>query len=323
MARAAVFGCLGTRLSAEEAAFFKDVDPWGFILFARNIETPDQVRRLCAELRSALGRERAPIFIDQEGGRVQRMRAPHWCEWPPALDEDPMALNLRYRLIGAELRAVGITGNCAPVLDIAQHDSHPILRNRCLGEDTATVAERGHVVADALLSVGVMPVMKHIPGQGRSKLDSHVDLPVVTTSYEDLLSWEFKPFQSLNQLPLAMTSHIVFEAIDDNPATFSQPVVDAIRREIGFDGLLLTDDLSMGALGGPYKDRAERALAAGCDVILHCNGEMEQMRAVAEELPVLSGPRLDRAEASLSCGKPQDVVDFDEELAQYSAIKRG
>ena len=302
--------------------FFKNADPWGFILFARNIETPDQVRRLCQHLREAVDRADAPIFIDQEGGRVQRLRGPHWQEWDAPLDEPLEALTSRYRVIGAELRALGITGNCAPVLDIAQADTHPVLRNRCFGETPDQVALAGRLVADALLSVGVMPVIKHMPGQGRANLDSHVDLPHVDASLDGLRDWEFEPFSALADLPLAMTSHIVFDALDDRPTTFSEPVVDTIRRDIGFDGLLLTDDLSMGALGGSFGLRARRALAAGCDIILHCNGDRAEMVAILPEVPVLTGPRFERAVASLSCGKPQDVVDIREEFAQYSAIKQ-
>lgn len=320
MARAAIFGCLGPHLSAAEAAFFREADPWGFILFARNVDDPDQLRRLTGDLRDAVGRGDAPVFIDQEGGRVARMRGPHWHEWVPPLEEREEALRARYRVIGAELRAVGITGNCAPVLDIARAETHAILRNRCLGADAEAVARRGRIVADAHLSVGVLPVIKHMPGQGRADLDSHVDLPRVTSGLEVLRTEDFAPFRALADLPMAMTSHVVFDALDDAPTTFSGTVIAEMRDGIGFDGLIVTDDLSMGALSGTYGERTARALGAGCDVILHCNGAPEQMQAVAGHLPLLTGSRFDRAQAALSCGKPQDVVDMAHELAQYGAL---
>lgn len=321
MAQAVIFGCAGLSLSSDEAAFFRESDPWGFILFARNLGTASQIRALCSDLRAAVGRDRAPIFIDQEGGRVARLRGPRWREWVPALEEDPDAIYLRYQVIGAELRQLGITGNCAPVLDIAQDDTHPVLKNRCLSTDAAQVAERGRAVADGLSSVGVLPVIKHMPGQGRANLDSHVDLPRVLTSAKDLNDHEFAPFRALADLPLGMTSHIVFDAVDDAPTTFSKPVIDLIRNSIGFDGLLMTDDLSMGALTGSFQDRVRRAYGAGCDIILHCNSVASEMAAIATETRAMEVRRSARVDAALSCGKPQDVVDIDDVYAQYSSIK--
>lgn len=324
MSRAVVFGTHGARLSSEEAAFFRDADPWGFILFARNVETPDQLRRLTSELRDAVGRD-APIMIDQEGGRVERMTSPHWSSWPNALEQmaqnpSSEAVRLRYQIIGAELRAVGIDVNCAPVLDIARDDTHEILRPRCFGFDVKTVAEAGRACADGLLSAGVVPVMKHMPGHGLSAVDSHVGLPVVDADLEALRALDFAPFRALNDLPMGMSAHVVFRQIDELAGTLSKPVIQMIRQEIGFDGLLLTDDLSMGALTGSHGARATQALAAGCDVILHCSGEMDTMAELAGVVPELLGRGLERANHATNCRMPQDIVDIDTAMAEYGEI---
>ena len=267
-AAACIFGCEGKVLSPAERDFFAETAPWGFILFARNVETPDQLRRLTAQLRDAVGRD-APIFVDQEGGRVQRLRAPHWREWQPPLDtveaagpHAPRAMYLRARLIAAELRAVGIDGNCAPTVDIAGPLTHPFLRNRCYGSDLATVIAVARAVADGFLDGGVLPVMKHMPGHGRATMDTHLDLPRVTETPEALLRSDFAAFRALSDLPLGMTAHIVFSAYDDQPATCSAPMIRVIREDIGFGGLLMTDDLSMQALSGTLADRAAAARRA-------------------------------------------------------------
>lgn len=305
---ATILGCLGTRLSAEEAAFFRDADPFGFILFARNIQDPAQVARLTADLRAAVGRD-APVLVDQEGGRVQRLRGPHWHEWLPPLDQMAAtregavarAVWLRYRLIAEELRAVGIDANCAPTADIACAVTHPFLRNRCFGTDADTVTLAARACAEGLLAGGVLPVMKHLPGHGRASADSHLSLPRVAASRAELLANDFAPFAALTDLPMAMTAHIVFTALDaDHPATASPVMIKLIRQEIGFGGLLMTDDIAMHALSGDFGARARAALAAGCDVILHCNGDMAEMEAVVAAAGTLTPAADARAQAALA-----------------------
>lgn len=301
-------------LTAREAAFFRDADPWGFILFARNVETPEQVSALCADLRAAVGRD-APILVDQEGGRVQRLRPPHWRDWRPALDHaaasGPRGMYLRARLMGAELRAVGIDTNCAPLADIAGDVTHPFLRNRCYGESVDTVVAAARATAEGLLAGGVLPVLKHIPGHGRATVDSHRDLPRVTAAAEDLRALDFAAFKALADIPMGMTAHIVFTALDPNlPATHSPAMMAVIRDEIGFDGLIMTDDISMEALEGSVGERAERALAAGCDVALHCNGEMDEMMEVAV-VSIPMGPRAAaRADRALGLRREPDAADL-------------
>ena len=322
---ACIFGCEGPALGDAERAFFSETAPWGFILFARNVETPDQLRRLTGDLRDAVGRD-APIFVDQEGGRVQRLRAPYWREWLPPLDtveaagpQAPLAMYLRARLIAAELHAVGIDGNCAPTVDIAGPLTHPFLRNRCYGSDLDTVVAVARAVAKGLLDGGVLPVMKHMPGHGRAMIDTHLDLPRVTDAAEDLLRSDFAAFRALADLPLGMTAHIVFSAYDDQPATCSAPMIRVIRDQIGFGGLLMTDDLSMQALSGTIGERAAASRRAGCDVMLHCNGNLGDMQAVAAASGALAGAALARAEAALAARRTPDTADpkaLDAELAQ-------
>lgn len=325
-----IFGCEGTRLKASERDFYERAQPWGFILFARNVETPDQIRALTADLRGAVGRD-VPVFIDQEGGRVARMTGPYWREWLPALDQVEQnkrdavrTLYLRYRLIADELLAVGIDGNCAPLADIANADTHAILRNRCYGEDVVRVAERAGSVAQALLDGGVLPVMKHLPGQGRASLDSHKDLPRVGTKQKELARTDFMAFEPLAGLPLGMTAHIVYEDIDpDHPATQSQAMIDIIRNKIGFDGLLMTDDLSMEALDGPLSLRARRSLQAGCDMVLHCNGVLEQMEEVADASGQLSGRALERADTALTWRREPVSIDIPALDAEFRNLMTG
>ncbi len=302
-------------MGASEAAFFAECQPFGFILFARNVETPDQLRRLTGDLRSNLGRD-VPIFVDQEGGRVQRLRGPHWREWTPPLDfvqaagtHAVRAMELRYRLIARELRAVGITGNCAPTADLAGPKTHPILKNRCYGADPDLVAQIARAVARGLMAEGVWPVVKHMPGHGRSENDTHLDLPTVSASREDLLRSDFAPFKALAGLPFAMTAHIVFSAYDVLPVTQSAAMITAIREEIGFQGLLMTDDLNMQALSGDLYERTALSMAAGCDLALQCNGDLAEMQQVARACGPLRAASLARANRVLVDFSADDRLD--------------
>lgn len=326
---AVILGLSGTELTAGEAAFFRRADPWGFILFARNVDTPDQVRRLTASLRETVGRD-APILIDQEGGRVQRLRAPHWREWMAPLDEATatgpraeQALALRYRLIAHELRAVGIDANCAPCLDLARPETHPFLRNRCLGSDPATVAAIGRAAANGMLAGGVLPILKHMPGHGRGIADSHHDLPGTDAPLAELLTTDFAPFAALADLPLAMSAHMHYRQIDSQPGTTSAAITALIRHRIGFHGLLMTDDIGMNALSGTPATRAAAAIAAGCDVVLHCNGTLAEMEAVVTVAGPLSPPAQSRAARALTFRRPPDPVDIDALEADLRALHAG
>ena len=305
---AVIFGCEGTTLSDTERAFFKQADPWGFILFLRNLEDKAQIQKLCADLRASVGRD-APILIDQEGGRVARLRPPLAKDWPYPRDqvnglsnEDAAAVMYdRYKSIALELIDFGIDVNCAPMLDVCQPDTHNIISDRVYGDDPQRIAAIGQAVSEGLLDGGVLPIMKHIPGHGRALIDSHLDMPRVDASSAALSEIDFAPFRALNDLPMAMTAHVQFDAIDpDYCATLSRKVITAIRDEIGFDGLLMTDDMSMKALTGSFKDRTEAAITAGCDMALHCNGVMVEMEQVLSGLGRLQGDALRRAEAALA-----------------------
>lgn len=326
---AAIFGCAGQVLLPEERDFFRAADPFGFILFARNVDNPAQLRRLTAELREAVGRD-APILVDQEGGRVQRLRAPHWREWVPPLEmaetaRDPArALWLRGRLIAHELRGVGIDANCTPCADIAGPVTHPFLRNRCVGTDAETVTRLSRALADGLMAGGVFPVVKHLPGHGRANADTHHDLPTVTATRAELKQTDFAPFRALNDLPMAMTAHIIFAAIDpEHPATQSPAMIRLIRDEIGFTGLLMTDDLNMQALSGDLATRTAAAMRAGCDIALHCKGDLAEMEAVAsacgDQTPAIRA----RAQAALATRRPPDPVDITALEAELQALMAG
>ncbi len=284
-------------------------------MFARNIDTPDQLRALTSELREAVGRD-APILIDQEGGRVQRMRAPHWREWLPPLDQalqssDPArSFYLRARIMAAELVAVGIDANCAPTCDIAGEQTHPFLRNRCLGTTPVQVIENARATADGLLAGGVMPVMKHMPGHGRGVVDSHFELPLADVAADVAESWDFAPFRALSDLPMGMTAHIIFPAFGDKPATQNPTMIDHIRNSIGFNGLLMTDDISMEALSGDVSTRTAASMAAGCDLVLHCNGDAAEMEAVAAAAGDLTDAAEARAAAALMTRKTPDDIDI-------------
>ncbi|MDR5651719.1 glycoside hydrolase family 3 N-terminal domain-containing protein [Ruixingdingia sedimenti] len=330
MTSAAILGCAGPVLGPGEAAFFREAAPWGFILFARNIEDPGQIRRLTAALRDAVGRD-APVFIDQEGGRVQRLRPPHWRDWPAPLDQvlaagadAPRAMELRYRLIAADLRALGIDANCAPTCDIAGPATHPFLHNRCLGLDAAAVAAAARGAARGMLAGGVLPVIKHIPGHGRATADSHLSLPVVTTPLAELEATDFAPFRALADLPMAMTAHVVYTALDpDLPATLSPAGIAAIRGGMGFDGLLMTDDMSMQALSGDLGALTAQALAAGCDVALHCNGDRAEMAAVVAAAGPLHGVAADRAAAALARRHAPEEADLTALARDLAALADG
>jgi beta-N-acetylhexosaminidase len=329
MTGATILGCAGTVLSGDERDFFRESDPWGFILFARNVADPVQLARLTADLRNSVGRD-APVFVDQEGGRVQRLHAPHWREWMPPLDmvqrlgaDALRAMYLRFRLIAAELRAVGIDGNCAPTVDIAMDGTHPFLRNRCYGNDLDVVVNVAREVAGGLLAGGVLPVMKHMPGHGRATMDTHLELPRVTEAAEVLRATDFAAFRALNDLPLAMTAHIVFTAFDTAPATCSATMVRLIREDIGFGGLLMTDDLSMQALSGSLGDRAAASCRAGCDIALHCNGALPEMQEVVASAGLLDPFGSSRAEAALASRHAPDPVDIAALEAEFSALMAG
>ncbi len=319
---ACILGCEGTRLLPEEAAFFRDVQPWGFILFARNIETPAQVRGLTGDLRATVDRPYAPILIDQEGGRVQRLGPPHWPRYPSArvLGELPAErreewVRLGARLIAHDLAVVGINVDCAPVLDAPVAGAHDVIGDRAYAETVSEVIAMGRAAADGLMAGAVLPVVKHIPGHGRARSDSHEVLPVVEASWDDLERRDFAPFRALADLPMAMTAHVVYAAVDPRrPATTSPAMIDrVIRGAIGFDGLLISDDLSMRALGGDFTGRARDALGAGCDVVLHCNGDGAEMKAVAAGTGPLEGRAAERAFSALArlplTPEPLDIED--------------
>ncbi|MDO6585776.1 glycoside hydrolase family 3 N-terminal domain-containing protein [Salipiger sp. 1_MG-2023] len=319
----------GLTLSDRERRFFADANPYGFILFARNLAEPDQIRALTADLRSVVGR-RAPVFIDQEGGRVQRLRPPLACDWLPPLDDvmrfgahAPQAMRLRYRIIAAELLSYGIDGNCAPMLDVARPQTHPFLRNRCYGESAAAVTDIGLAVAQGLLEGGVLPVIKHLPGHGLAQLDSHKDLPRIDAPRAELDAVDFAAFRPFHHMPLGMTAHLLFEGLNTQPATIDPSMIRLIRQDIGFTGFLMTDDISMQALSGTVATRGEAALAAGCDCVLHCNGDFAEMVALADRAGVMSGAAQSRAEAALAARTVPAEIDIAALLAEREALLSG
>ena len=319
--RAFIAGVSGTALTAEERSFLRDSEPWGFIVFSRNVESPDQLKRLTASLRDTVGRQ-APILVDQEGGRVQRLQAPHWPTYPSAAvygriySCDPAAgveaAHLGARLMAADLAAIGIDVDCAPVADVPVPGADPVIGDRAYGNTAETVAALGRAVADGLLDGGILPVLKHVPGHGRAEADSHRALPVVDAERGVLEETDFAAFRALCDLPLAMTAHVVYTAIDPvAPASTSAIVVsEVIRERIGFDGLLMSDDIAMGALSGPIRQRARSAIAAGCDVVLHCDGMLSEMIAVASEVPVLGGHAAERAQVALARRGNEESCDL-------------
>jgi beta-N-acetylhexosaminidase len=307
----AIYGCAGTELSVAERDFFRQTRPWGFILFARNISDSAQVKVLVDKLRESVDDGLAPVLIDQEGGRVARLKPPHWHKRPPAAHfgalhlENPDAAReatyLNARLIAHDLFSLGINVDCLPVLDVPVSGAHDIIGDRAFAKDPTTVITLGRAQIEGLMEGGVLPVMKHIPGHGRAGADSHLALPRVSARREELSASDFVTFRSLDQCPVAMTAHVVYESIDpQRPATTSPKVIrDVIRGEIGFEGLLMSDDLSMKALDGALSVRARQAQFAGCDLVLHCNGNLDEMRDVASEVKTLDGQSLKRSEQAL------------------------
>jgi beta-N-acetylhexosaminidase len=324
--RAFITGISGPELSLAEREFIRSERPWGFILFKRNVDAPAQVARLVAELRETLGDPDAPVLIDQEGGRVQRLGPPHWPAYPAGAvfgalyDIDPAlglsAARLSARLIAADLFETGVTVDCLPLADVPVAGADAVIGNRAYGTEPGKVAAIARAVTEGLQRGGILPVLKHIPGHGRATADTHFRLPEVDTSKAELERTDFAAFQALADLPMAMTAHVVFSALDPaHPATTSATIIDqVIRGVIGFQGLLMSDDVSMNALAGAIAERTRAVFAAGCDMVLHCNGRLDEMREVARETPQLSGKALDRARRALaSRGAPQP---FDRQAAR-------
>ena len=321
MTKAFITGLSGTELSPAERDFIQAERPWGFILFRRNIETPDQVAALTAEVRNVLGKADVPILVDQEGGRVQRFRPPNWPLYPagaafgqlyglePALGL--RAARLSARLIADDLARVGVTVDCLPLADVPIPRADDVIGDRAYGSDPKTVAAVARAVTEGLEEGGILPILKHIPGHGRALADSHLSLPVVDTPKAELESIDFAAFKPLADLPMAMTAHVVFSAYDPaQPATTSATMIErVIRGLIGFQGLLMSDDVGMNALAGSIAERTKALLAAGCDMVLHCSGELAEMHQVAGETPELSGKPLQRANAALASRKAPKSVD--------------
>jgi beta-N-acetylhexosaminidase len=333
---ACILGCAGLTLSKEEVALFRDVKPWGFILFARNVESPDQVRALVDALRDTVGRADAPVLIDQEGGRVARLRAPHWKPYPPGraygelVANDPLMAReitrLGGRLLAHDLAALGINVDCVPVLDVPDPQGHEIIGDRAYGQTPEQVAVLGRAAAEGLIAGGVLPIIKHIPGHGRAMAVRHLELPVVDAPYEELDARDFAPFRVLSDMPMAMTAHVIYTAVDrKRPATTSKKAIrKVIRGAIGFDGLVMSDDLSMKALSGDFAERARASLDAGCDVVLHCNGDMAEMKAVVSGTRALKGRAAQRAASALArIARSPEPFDVAEGRARFDAAFGG
>ena len=332
MTGAFITGCAGLELKPDEVSFLREAQPWGLILFARNVDTPGQIRALTSHFRDIVGRADAPVLIDQEGGRVQRMRPPNWRKYPPGrayagLYETDKVAGLRatrlvYRLLAQDLHDVGVNVDCVPVLDVPQPGSHDIIGDRAYGMTPEQVALLGRAASQGLMDGGVLPVIKHIPGHGRAFADSHLELPVVDAPRGELERVDFAPFAALSDIPMAMTAHVVYSALDpENCCTLSATVIgEVIRRQIGFDGLIMSDDLSMKALKGSFRERGTRAIAAGCDVLLHCNGDMAEMVEVAAAAGTLQGRAQERAERALSFLRAPDEFDVGEAEMALEAL---
>jgi beta-N-acetylhexosaminidase len=325
-----ILGASGLSLTPDEIAFYRDERPWGFILFARNVGEAAQLRDLTAAMRDSVGRPDVPVFIDQEGGRVQRLRPPLAPNYPPAAalgelyrrdrEAGLRAAWLMSRLHAFDLMRCGVDTDCLPVLDVPVEGAHDVIGQRAYARDPETVAALGRAAADGLFAGGVLPVMKHIPGHGRAGADTHFELPTVEATLEELREHDFAPFRALRDLPMAMTAHVVYSAVDpSNPATHSAKVIDGIvRGEVGFDGLLMSDDVSMKALSGDFATKAAAILAAGCDLVLHCNGVMEEMCAVASAAGPLSGKPLQRAERALAARREPDMTAETKARAEFA-----
>lgn len=332
--RAFITGLSGTALNTAERHFVQEANPWGLILFKRNVTTPDALRRLIGEFRAVVGRQ-APVLIDQEGGRVQRLGPPHWQPYPPGAaygaafdrnrDAGLRAAWLGGRLIANDLAELGIDVDCAPVADVPAAGADPVIGDRAYGGDPAKVAVLAGAFANGLAAGGVLPVLKHLPGHGRATADSHQRLPIVAADRATLDATDFAAFRPLCGLPLGMTAHVVFTAIDPvAPATTSANIVKhVIRDSIGFTGLLMSDDISMGALSGSLSERARAAIAAGCDLVLHCNGVLPEMREIAAEAPALAGAAARRAGAALSARKPPEPLDVTASRAELAKLLHG
>jgi beta-N-acetylhexosaminidase len=330
--RAFITGVSGTVLTAAEREFIRGMRPWGFILFKRNVEAPDQVSALVDELRNCLGEADAPVLIDQEGGRVARLGPPHWPVYPPGAvfgalyDLDPAlglnAARLSSRLIAVDLTDLGISVDCLPLADVPVAGADAVIGNRAYGTEPAKVAAIARAVTEGLEQGGVLPVLKHIPGHGRAAADSHFRLPTVDTSKEELERTDFAAFQPLADLPMAMTAHVVFSALDPaHPATTSATIIrQVIRGVIGFQGLLMSDDVSMNALAGSIAERTRAIVNAGCDMVLHCNGKLDEMRDVARETPELAGEALDRARRALALRRKPEAFDRKAARAELDAL---
>jgi beta-N-acetylhexosaminidase len=332
--RAFIAGLSGATLTADELMFLRDVDPWGLIIFNRNVRDKNQLADYVRSMRDALGRDCA-VLIDQEGGRVQRLGPPHWPAYPPGAlygalyDRDQAAglaaAELGARLIAHDLHELGINVDCLPIADVPVSGSDAVIGDRAYGTRADKVAALAEAVARGLMRGGVLPVLKHLPGHGRAMADSHQQLPVVTATRETLEQTDFAAFRALGALPMGMTAHVVFSSIDPvAPATTSATMVhEVIRGFIGFQGLLMSDDISMGALSGPIAQRSRAALAAGCDVVLHCNGDLDEMRDVAATVPELAGDAQRRANAALAAQRQPDGFDAEKQRAQFAQIVAG
>jgi beta-N-acetylhexosaminidase len=335
MTKAFITGCSGTRLSADERRFFDDERPWGLILFARNIREHEQIRDLVADFRQVVGNREAPVLIDQEGGRVRRLRPPLVQDYPPGAiygqlygtdpDAGVRAAWVCGRLIGADLADLGITVDCLPIVDVPRGDTSDVIGDRAYGTDPEVIARIGRAMTDGLAAAGVLPVLKHIPGHGPATVDSHLALPVVDTDLETLRRLDFVPFRALRDLPLAMTAHVVYTAIDGNAcATCSPKVIETIiRGELDYQGCLMSDDVSMKALGGDMQARVRSLFQAGCDLALHCNGDFAEMRDVASASPVLAGEPLRRADAAIAARRQGESMDREALQAEFAALLAG
>ena len=325
-----IIGLSGKRLKKSESVFLRDANPWGVILFARNVESPEQLRGLTHDVRDAMGRNTL-IFVDQEGGRVQRLRAPHWRAYPSGdayakiYRQNPVkglrACYLGHRLIADDLRAVGITSDCAPVLDLPQPDADPIISDRALGNTVDDIVEMAHAAMAGLMSGGVAPVVKHIPGHGRATVDSHKALPKIDADRETLEASDFLPFRKLNDAPMAMTAHAVYSHNSRSAVTISRSsLTELIRAAIGFDGLLMSDDLDMKALTGDLTRKTERALKAGCDIALQCSGNLADSVKVAKGAQRLSGRAYARAMIADNCADHVTKFDRAATEAEFGAL---
>ena len=335
MTKAVIFGCSGLTLTPEEAAFFAAERPWGFILFRRNIGTPDQVRAMVRALRETVDDTAAPILIDQEGGRVQRLGPPHWPKYPSGRAYADYAANdpvtgqalarLGGRLMATDLKTLGINVDCVPVLDVPQPGAHDVIGDRAYGATLESVIRLGRAVAEGMLAGGVLPVIKHIPGHGRATSDSHLALPEVDARLEALEGADFQPFEALSDMPMAMTAHVVYRAIDKRrPATTSRKAIRMIRERLGFSGLLMTDAIEMQALSGTLAERAHASLKAGCDVVLHCSGKLEHMVQVTEGVGRLRGASLRRAEIAMArIARRPEPLDEAEARARFAEVFSG